>query len=88
MATVEHLYLMNKNIAHGNCVAKCENLKTLVILFISIPIRKGSDLALFYFIKLSLLFMWIIVFWTVTVCSLVGGYKSFSGTYCLHLLLH
>jgi hypothetical protein len=29
--------------------------------------------------------MWIVVFWIVTPCSLVGAYQRFGGTYRLHL---
>jgi hypothetical protein len=28
----------------------------------------------------------IVVFWVVTPCSLVDGYRRFGGTYCLYLL--
>jgi hypothetical protein len=29
--------------------------------------------------------MLIVVFWDITLCSLVGGYQYLRGTYCLHL---
>jgi hypothetical protein len=29
--------------------------------------------------------VWIVVFWAVTPCNLVGGYQRFVGTYCFHL---